>query len=192
QEAFRVALDQIGPLSGSLRGCDDILSDYVPGEVHINVTEIRITQNRFDACKVVRGRRNNTAEAGMSPDDRGVRVALEEGSDLIEIGGAGSVFCHDARERNVDIVVEDDDKARLTSEIEDPIQSWILKASDFAGNFRRHKFLVNGEFTNPREHAWECLEGSADVIRSIHVRRVEAGYHGIKTCLLFFRQRHVS
>src|SRR5262252_3863830 len=51
------------------------------------------------------------------------------------------------------------------------------------------EFVVHKEFTNAREHARERLEHSADMIRRIHVRWVEAGDHGIKTRLLLFGQR---
>ena len=129
---------------------------------------------------------------GMGPNDGGARMALEKGSYLVEIGGFSFILCHGACKRNVDIVVEDDNEAHFGREIEDTIESWVLKAGDFAGNLRGHELLVNGEFADAREYARERLQDPADVIHGIHVRRVKAGDHGIKTRLLFWRQRLIA
>jgi hypothetical protein len=121
----------------------------------------------------------------------GIRMALEEGLYLVEVGRLGVRFRYRACERNVDIVVKDDNEAYFSREIEDTIKRRVPKAGDFARNLRSHEFLVNNEFTNAREHARERVEHSADMIRRIHVRWVKASDHGIKTRLLLFGQRSI-
>ena len=81
-----------------------------------------------------------------------------------------------------------DQQTDFGSEIEYAIESRVLKACDFAGDFRRHELFVNGELADARKHTRKSLQHSADMIHGIHVRGVEAGNHGIKTGLLFRRQ----
>src|SRR5882757_4770063 len=123
----------------------------------------------------------------MRPNNGNVRVSLEEGFYLVEICGFGSVLC----KRNVDVVVEQHNQANFRSKIQYAIESRVLKACDFARNLRRYEFFVNRELAYTSKHAWEGLQHPAYVVRSIHVRRVEAGDHGIKPGLLFLRQRPI-
>ena len=83
--------------------------------------------------------------------------------------------------------MEYDHQTNFGSEIEYAIESRVLKTCDFAGDFRRHELFVNRELADASKHTWKSLQHSANVIRGIHVRGVEAGNHGIKAGLLFRR-----
>ena len=72
----------------------------------------------------------------------------------------------------------------LTGKIKNPVESWILKACDFAWNLCRHKFLVDRELTDSSEHARESSEYPAYVVSGVHVGWIEPGNHWIETSLL--------
>ena len=119
----------------------------------------------------------------MGPNDGQVRVPHEESLYLIEVCRFGTLFC----KRNVDIVVDQHNQANFRSKIKYAIQSWVLKACNFARYLPRYKLFVNRELADASEHAWEDLKHAADVVRRIHVCGIEACDHGIKTSLLFLR-----
>src|SRR3954471_9065069 len=51
---------------------------------------------------------------------------------------------------------------------------------------------MNRELSNTGEHARECLKHAANMMRCVHVGRVETGNHRIETALLLFGERLVS
>lgn len=67
----------------------------------------------------------------VRPNDGGVSMPFKESLYLTEVGRFSPLLC----KRNVDMVVDQDDQANLRGEVEQPIESWILKASDLAGIF---------------------------------------------------------
>jgi len=74
-----VALYEIAHGFRCSRAGDDVLGDFVPGDVHVNVTEAGIAQNLFDERSVVLGRPQPHAPSPYANDGR-VWVPLEEGS----------------------------------------------------------------------------------------------------------------
>ncbi len=75
--------------------------------------------------------------------------------------------------------------------VENAVERRVGQAGGVAGDLRGDELLVDGELADPREDAREGGQHAPDVIRGIHVRRVEAGDHRIEARLLLFRQRPV-
>src|SRR5207302_2652786 len=88
------------------------------------------------------------------------------------------------RERNVNIVVNQDDQACLGGEVEDTIHSRVLQARHFTCDLCRDELLMYREFADSREYTRESLKDAPDVVRGIHIRRVETRDHGIEASLL--------
>src|SRR5437899_5901669 len=95
------------------------------------------------------------------------------------------VCCNIPCDRDVDIIVEDDNETNVRSAIEYAIESRVLKAGNFAWNLCRHKLFVNFELAVTSEDSGESPQHSANVVHGIHVRGVDPGNHGIETGLLF-------
>ena len=50
---------------------------------------------------------------------------------------------------------------------------------------------MDGEFADAREHAWIHLQHATNVIRRIHVRRIESRDHWVEPGLLLAGQRAI-
>jgi hypothetical protein len=88
-------------------------------------------------------------------------------------------------ERRIEIVVYDYQQPTFRAEIEDPVQSRIVEAGDFAGDLGGDKFLVNAEFADAGKYPRKGLQHALDVVGGVHVGWVEARNHGIETGLFF-------
>jgi hypothetical protein len=67
------------------RARNDVFGHFVPGKIEIHTTELGVLQ---DPCKirgVVFDRADDTADAGVGPDDGGSRMPLEQGFPLVQI-----------------------------------------------------------------------------------------------------------
>ena len=95
-------------------------------------------------------------------------------------------FCAWFGKRHVDVVVNQHDETDFGREVDETIERLVLETRHFARDFRGNKFLMNGEFTDAREHARERREHTSNVIGGVHVGRIETGDHRIEPCLLFF------
>ncbi len=131
---------------------------------------------------------DHAPESRVRPDDRRLGMAREQSLHLLEVGA----HLLGLAERLVDVVVDDDDQADLTREVEDAVERRVGQARDVAGNLRGHELLVDRELTDPGEHAGKGLEHPPDVIGRVHVGGVEAGDHRIEAGLLLRRQRLVG
>ena len=114
-------------------------------------------------------------------------MPFEQRLDLVEIGRLRPLL----RERDIHIVMNEDEQACLGGEIQDPIQRRILKTRHFAGDFRRHEFLVNRELSDTGEYARKGLQDAADMVRRVHVGRIEARDHRVETRLLLWRRQRL-
>ena len=57
------------------------------------------------------------------------------------------------RKRDIYVVMNQDHQANLTREVDQSIESRILKAGNPAArDLRRHKFLMDAEFSDSRKH----------------------------------------
>ena len=72
------------------------------------------------------------------------------------------------------------DQARLAREIEDAVERPVGEAWLAAGHLGRDKLLVDRELADAAEHAGKGLQHPPDMVRGLHVRRVEARDHGIE------------
>src|SRR5215472_18044957 len=111
-------------------------------------------------------RPDDAAQSGMRPNDRGFRMALDQASHLLEI----TRRLTRPRKRGIHIVVEDYQQAALRAEIENAIQSGILKARNLASDLGGYELLVDGELSDSCEDSGKGPEHSLDVIDCIHIR----------------------
>ena len=105
---------------------------------------------RFDDLELVRtafgrfdrdlDRMDDAAEADVRPDDRRLRMALEQRLHLAS-GTRAPASCFG--ERHVDVVVQDHDEPGLAGEVEDAIERRVREAGGFAGDLRRDELLVD-------------------------------------------------
>ena len=133
-------------------------------------------------------RTDDPPEAGVGPDDRGLRVPLQQGLHLRQVNRLGI----DLAERHVDVVVQDHHQPRFRGEVEHAVERRIGQAGGLAGDLRRDELLVDAELADPREDAGKGEEHPADVIHGVHVSGIEAGDHRIEARLLGRRQRLVD
>jgi len=125
--------DRDGAASGrpkicGIRAGDEVFGDFVPGDVDVEVRESRSLRIASIMAAWLAGRRR-CPQAHVSPDDGGLRVALEEGLDLIEVGGAGTFFC----KRNINVVVKDNHQAGFGGEIEDRSRAGSVRLATAPG-----------------------------------------------------------
>lgn len=120
----------------------------------------------------------------MGPDDDDIAVPARQ---LPQIGNDVGILVG-AWERRVDVAVQHDGHADLGGEVQDPIERFVLECCDLAGDLRRDELLVDRELADSREHPREDLQHPADVVRGVHIGRVEAGDHRIESLALFRRQ----
>ena len=123
---------------------------------------------------------HDAAEADVRPDDRRLRVALEQGDHLLQVDRLGVLL----GKRHVDVVVQDDDEAGLGGEGEDAIQRRVGQAGGLARDLRADELLVDAELADAGEDAGKRRQDAADVIDAVHVGRVETGDHRIEARLL--------
>ena len=81
------------------------------------------------------------AEAQVRPDDRRVRVALEQRLQIRQVGGP----LRGLGEGHVQIVVEQHDQAHLGGEVQDAIQRRVQQAGRATGGLRGDELLVDAE-----------------------------------------------
>ena len=130
---------------------------------------------------------NHPAETRVRPDHRSLRMAPEQVFHLREVDRLGAFL----RERNIDVVVQEDDEPHLTREFEDAVERRVREARGVAGDLGRDELLVNRELADAGEHAGERLEHAANVVGGVHVGGIEAGDHRIEARLITPRQRLV-
>ena len=104
---------------------------------------------RSTIAELVLDRAHDAPEADVRPDDRGLRVPLEEVPQLDEL----IRLLLRLRERHVDVVVQEHDESDLAGEIEDPVERRIREAGRLAGDLGRDELLVDRELADAREHA---------------------------------------
>ena len=85
-----------------------------------------------------------------------------------------------ARQDHVHVVVHQGQEPDLPGELEDPVECRITKARHVPHRLGRHHLLVDGKLPDSRKHARIQAEHPADVIRRVHVGRIEPGDHGIE------------
>src|SRR5262245_54349404 len=107
---------------------------------------------------------NDAAHPDVRPDGRRLRMAFEEIAYLREVHGLRIRL----RKRHVDVAVEDHDEADLSRKVENAVERRVGEAGGFAGDLRGDELLVNREFADAREHAWERLQDALDVIGRVH------------------------
>ncbi len=95
-------------------------------------------------------------------------------------------------ERRVHVTVDERHQPDLSGEVEQAVEGAVGDARRFAGDLRRHEFLVNRELANAREHPGERRQHPPHVIGGVHVGGVEPGDHRVETRLLVRRQRPVG
>src|SRR6478672_225314 len=125
------------------------------------------------------------AHARMGPYDRRFRVTLEQCLDLLQVRRAGSLLS----EGDIDIVMDQHYQAHFGGEVQDTIESRILEAGHLPCDLSCHELLVNREFPDPRKYSRENFKYAANMVRRIHISRIESRDHRIEAGLLLCRQR---
>ena len=136
---------------------------------------------------MIRRRGHETPQARVRPDDRRVRVGAEELAHRAQVDRLASA----RRQHRVDVAVDDRHEAHLGSEVEHPVERGVPQTGAVAEDLGAHELLVDGELADAREHPRIEREHPPDVVRAVHVRRVEAGDHRVEAGLLLRRQRPV-
>src|SRR6185369_16724372 len=184
EKAIWIATDHSRRVLYRLGRRDHVLRHFIPGNVEMNVSQLRIADDLFDDCGLLFHWTNDSPDADMRPDKRRVGMTLEQGLHLGRISRLSAGLC----KRNVNIVVNKNDQTNFSSEVEQTIERRILKARYLTRDLCGNKFLVNAEFADTAENTGENGEHAANVIRGIHVRWIEARDHRIEAALLFFRE----
>ena len=96
------------------------------------------------------------------------------------------------RKRPVHIVVDDHHQSGLASEVQDPVQCRVGQARHRARDLAGYELLVDGEFADTAEYTRERLEHPANVVRAVHIGRIETRDHGIEPRPLLRRERKVG
>ena len=81
QKAVGVALNKRGDSCCRFRSADKIFCDFVPSEIKVNVTKVRVPQDLFDSRRVILSWFDCASQARVSPNDGGVAMPFEESLD---------------------------------------------------------------------------------------------------------------
>ena len=133
----------------------------------------RVAQHRVEQRQVSVVGRHEPAKSGVRPDHRRSRVCRQQREQIVVVRGT-LPFPHP-----VDVAVENRDQPDLGRRLKDAVEGGIAQARRVARDLGGHELLVHAELADTREHAGESQQHAPDVVRSVHVRRVEAGDHRV-------------
>src|ERR1700758_5668227 len=106
-------VDQVSGDAQTFRRGDNVLGDFVPRNIEIDMAESWIREDVLkDGC-VSLYRSYDTPHARVRPDDRRLGMPREQGAHLRQISGWSIRF----GERDVHIIVNDYEQAHVTCEI---------------------------------------------------------------------------
>src|SRR5580704_7466025 len=142
--------------------------------------ESGVSQDRCKICGVILNGPDYAADTGMRPNDRRVGVTFQERLHLFEVCRRRAFF----GEWNIDIVVNQHNQPNFGGEVENTVQSGILKACHLTSYLRGYELLMNRKFPDAGKDTGKRLQHAANMVRRIHVRGIETGDHGVKTGLL--------
>ena len=127
---------------------------------------------------------HDAAEPDVRPDDRRLRMPLEQRLHLRQIDRLGVLL----RERHVDVVVQDHDEAGFGGELENAVERGVGQAGGFAGIFDETNSLWMLNSPMPVNTPGNMRQHAADVVDGVHVGRIESGDHRVEARLIVLRQ----
>src|SRR6185503_13745319 len=181
EKTIRVTIHNRCGILSRFRRSDNVLGNFVPGDIEVDVDQLRIADDLFDHCGLLPDWPDDPPDADMGPNKRCVGMAFEQRFHLGCISRLSAGLC----EWNVHVVVNENYQANFCGKVNQAIECRIPKTCDFARDFCGNEFLMNAEFTDAAENTRKGGKHTSNMIRGIHVRGIETSDHGIEPYLLF-------